>query len=717
MMMLAIDTETNGLSTFHGCRPYAVTACQEDGTQLFWQAEVDPLTRVVLWPPEDLEAIQRTIERADRIVGHNLKFDAHMLLAVLPASCPWPWEKCDDTIIAAHLLGSNQPKNLTDLVTIWLGSAIQPLEDAIEAATKEARRLVQSGQRKAKRGRDAGTFAGWRIAAEGLPEMPGAKGTGGKNKEGKLWKADMWLPRAVAMGQGWPIPVEDCTHRWDADGLCSACSGHRWHVALAEYANCDSEATLLLWQTLEREIKARGLWAIYRERMRLPAILAGMERRGVTGSVERADVLTVKYKAKAEALGRRCVDLAAEHWDHDLQLAAGASVNGSLRVLMSEKMGLPPVWSKKSKTATPTLDKTAMAYYQNNLVQGSPQLAFVNALLEKRELDSSLGYLASYRRYRLPAEGRLGDGCFVLHPSIFQTGTDTLRMSSSDPNSQNFSKKKDKEGLSLRYVLGPLPGREWWSLDAQNIELRIPAYGSGESLLIDVFERPDDPPYFGSYHLAIFDVLHPALFTEHGKACKDLFEDTWYQWVKNGNFSIIYGAQQQTADAAYHVPGAFAVLQERFPAIAQLNRRMQAQAAKLGWVETLPDKRVDPTKGYPILAARGEWGRVLPTTPLNYHVQSTACWWMACSMVKVDELLTTWRRRDGFDGYMTMQIHDELVLDLPKRADPRTDPKRSNLARVRSLQAVMASCGDDICVPTPVAAEYNPEHWGEGFRV
>ena len=51
-----------------------------------------------------------------------------------------------------------------------------------------------------------------------------------------------------------------------------------------------------------------------------------------------------------------------------------------------------------------------------------------------------------------------------LHTSLNMCGTDTLRWSSNNPNSQNISKK---EGFNLRYAFGPAPGREWWSLDGQ----------------------------------------------------------------------------------------------------------------------------------------------------------------------------------------------------------------------------------------------------------
>ena len=148
-----------------------------------------------------------------------------------------------------------------------------------------------------------------------------------------------------------------------------------------------------------------------------------------------------------------------------------------------------------------------------------------------------------------------------MHPSLNCCGTDTLRWSSSQPNEQNISKL---EGFNLRYAFGPAPGREWWSLDAQNIELRITAYEADEEELVEVFLHPERPPYFGSYHLVVFDVLHPDLFAKHGESCKNIFASTWYQWTKNGNFALIYGAQKETADRTYRVSGAYEKIRRRF---------------------------------------------------------------------------------------------------------------------------------------------------------
>src|SRR5262245_8768493 len=131
--LLAVDTETTGLDPYHGSRPYLVTTCDDSGKPRCWVWEVDPLTRMPAISAAEREDIRRLIWGGDEtLVGHNLKFDVHALRTVL-GDFVWPWERTVDTLLAAHLLNSAQPKNLTDLCTLWLGHDIEPLEKALHA--------------------------------------------------------------------------------------------------------------------------------------------------------------------------------------------------------------------------------------------------------------------------------------------------------------------------------------------------------------------------------------------------------------------------------------------------------------------------------------------------------------------------------------------------------------------------------------------------------
>lgn len=275
-----------------------------------------------------------------------------------------------------------------------------------------------------------------------------------------------------------------------------------------------------------------------------------------------------------------------------------------------------------------------------------------------------------------------------------------------------------KKGFNLRYCFGPPPGWEWWCLDYENIELRIPAYESGEQSMIELFEKPDVPPYFGSNHLLACHILHPKMFEEcvndkgeiDGRIFKDRYQYTWYGWTKNGNFAVQYGAQltSGTADRAYHLNGAQAIIQKRLGKINDLNRQMIDMANRLGYVETIPDRAVNPHRGYPIYCTRTGYGKVLETVPLSYHIQSTAMQATRKAMVRCSDQLIEWRKREAFCGKMIMQCHDELDFAFPKGRD-----SKSNVDRIMKLKRLMEKSGEDIGIPLKVGVSYHPNNWSE----
>ncbi len=703
--IISLDTETTGLDWAHSARPFFITSCNLEGEPTYWQWDVDPLTREVSVPEEEVLEVRDLIRGADRIVLQNGKFDYHMLRVCNKEILRyWDWGKVEDTIIAGHLLASGQKHDLTSMAVQYLRLNIQHLEDTLKDACNAARRWVRRHNRlliagsrgfikKGEMGGRGGS-SGWMIAAKGLPGMPSANA--------EPWKMDTWLPRTIALSG-----LDDVI---DPD--------HPWATVLRDYANGDSAVTVQLWRVMEKEIRKKGLWGIYRERMRLIPVAVGMEERGVSISRTRLEDAQDEYLEQSQTLGGTMVAVA-DSYGHELRVPKGASVNQSLTSFCFDVLKLPPVRNKKARTSRPTLNSDALDYYLTTLDPKKKAYRFVKALRDKRKRDSALAYMAGYERFWV----RRSEDDYVLYPFLNPTGTATLRWSSSAPNEQNVSKK---EGFNLRQAFGPAPGREWWSLDAQNLELRIPTFEAEEEVPMKVFLNPKEPPYFGSYHLVVFDFLYPELFAKHGAKVKDLYESTFYQWVKNGNFAVIYGAQEETADRTYRVSGAYKKIRYRFPKIAKLSDRMVAYAEKHGYVETIPDRSVCPERGYPVQCSRSEWGRISPTVPLNYHIQSTACWWMGRAMVRCEEKLAEWRDQ-GFDAFITMQVHDELVFDFPKSViHPRDDlkaekegeglfrtSKSSNLWRIRILQKLMETGGEDISVPTPVAVGYNENNWAD----
>ena len=163
------------------------------------------------------------------------------------------------------------------------------------------------------------------------------------------------------------------------------------------------------------------------------------------------------------------------------------------------------------------------------------------------------------------------------------------------------------------------------------------------------------------------------------------------------------------ADKAFHRQGSYKRLKAKFSRLDDLNRRCVAQAQKHGFVETIPDGTVNPRRGYPLFCRRGDDGLVLPTTPLNYRTQGTAGWWMVKAINRCGARLFEWRAK-GFDAWMILTVHDELVFDFPSR--PKDDLMQRR--RIEELRRLMEQGGNDIGVPTPVSVKRHAISWGEG---
>jgi hypothetical protein len=106
-------------------------------------------------------------------------------------------------------------------------------------------------------------------------------------------------------------------------------------------------------------------------------------------------------------------------------------------------------------------------------------------------------------------------------------------------------------------------------------------------------------------------------------------------------------------------------------------------------------------------------------------------------MIRCQEQLDKWNRVDSCFGtsnggyHITMQVHDELVFDFPRRGDPVADAaleksgklplmrtqSSSNLWRIRLLQKLMEKGGEGIGVPTPVSCEYHVANWAKGVTL
>lgn len=690
MKILGIDTETTGLDPFHGSSPYLVTTCDEDLNNHYWEWPVDPHTREVQVSPSEFQEVWNHFLEYDLWVFQNSKFDMRqldLLARRLDLVLDWPWDRIHELTVSSHLLASGQQKDLTTLGLVWCGINLSPFEVAVQKATVKARNIVTS---KAF----VGEFGSpWAKAQDDREDMP----------SGGNWKADMWMLRALCQLPEW-LPDWGGWVQGDPE------QDHPFQRLAEEYANPDSATTVSVFLRQQEAIRQRGLDSIYRERLRLLPLVYRIEEEGVTVSKTRTKELCVKFGAEADLARNKCLALSDDR-------LGKLPISGSSNKLKEEvfvHLGLES--PKKTKTGQPAMDKEVLDFWLQTLPVRSKQSHFIQSLRNYRKRMTALNYMASYNRF-----GRnIGhDDLLLLNPSINMCGTQTLRWSSSNPNEQNVSKQ---EGFNLRYTFGPPPGFAWASLDYENLEMRIPTYESGEDVLVWLFERPDEPPFYGSNHLLNFSIIYPELWnplldkygkTGVGDAVKKAYKSTWYQRCKNGWFAIQYGAVEtegriSTADRAFGKVGGHAELKSRLGKLEALNKKWIDYANKHGIVLTLPDKLINPTQGYPLQCKRTKWGKVSPTIPLNYHVQGTACWIISIAMLACAEYLDDINQflPPGERCRIAMQIHDELVFEFPLR--------RGYRAHLRNLRDIMASMGDRVGVPLKVGCDIHYNNWAEG---
>jgi DNA polymerase I-like protein with 3'-5' exonuclease and polymerase domains len=227
-MILALDTETTGVDFFHGCAPFMATAC--DGEQNYiWEGEVNPYNREVYWDKEEINHLQYMIDKADQIIMHNAQFDVRALSVI---GVKVPFSKVEDTLIASHLICSDDSHGLKDLAVKYLRYWDDD-EDDLRVAAVSARAIAA---RK-----------GYEIAKQGHKHFPGLK-------KSEWWKQDMWLA------------PEECR----------------------KYATKDAERTWLLWRIFLPEIVHGGYWKAYERRKNLLPICYDATTEGLHLNVHAA---------------------------------------------------------------------------------------------------------------------------------------------------------------------------------------------------------------------------------------------------------------------------------------------------------------------------------------------------------------------------------------------------------------------------------------------
>lgn len=382
-----------------------------------------------------------------------------------------------------------------------------------------------------------------------------------------------------------------------------------------------------LVQPLESKLEEAGLTYLYRDvELELARVLAGMEEEGITVDLEQLKVMSRELGQQLEELTGKIYELAGEEFN--------LNSPKQLAVILFDKLKLPVL--KKTKTGPSTSAAV--------LEELAPYHEIVARMLEHRQLMKLKStYVDSLQTLIHPLTGR-------LHTSFNQTVTATGRLSSTEPNLQNIPVRFEL-GRKIRKVFGPsAPDRLIMTADYSQIELRILAHISGDPALIAAFHAGED--------------IHTRTAAEVFGVPLEKVTREMRTKAKAINFGIVYGISDfglsrdigvTRAEAKRYIDSYF----ERYRGVKKYLDEVVAEARERGYVTTVLNRRrylPDLTSSNKMVRSFGE------RTAMNTPIQGSAADIIKLAMVKVDEAI----RRRGLLSRMILQVHDELIFDVPK---------------------------------------------------
>lgn len=399
-------------------------------------------------------------------------------------------------------------------------------------------------------------------------------------------------------------------------------------VRATEYAAEDADVTLRLHRKMYPQVEAApGLHRVYSEiEIPVSVVLQKIERNGVLIDSER-------LAAQSAELGQRMLEL-----EQAAYRAAGQPFNlGSpkqIGEILFNQMKLPVV--KKTASGAPSTDEEVL----QKLAEDYP---LPKLLLDYR----GLAKLKSTYTDKLPKMVNANTG--RVHTSYGQATAVTGRLASTEPNLQNIPVRTE-EGRRIREAFIAAPGNVIVSADYSQIELRIMAHISGDENLLRAFANGED--------------IHRATAAEIFGVERDAVSSEQRRYAKVINFGLIYGMSAFglasnlgiEREAAKHYIDRYFM---RYPGVAHYMEETRQTAREQGYVETVFGRRLWLPD---INGGSGPRRQAAERAAINAPMQGTAADLIKLSMIAVQD----WLERDKLQTRQIMQVHDELVLEVPQ---------------------------------------------------
>ncbi|MEO7254977.1 MAG: DNA polymerase I, partial [Casimicrobium sp.] len=419
--------------------------------------------------------------------------------------------------------------------------------------------------------------------------------------------------------------------------------------AASEYSAEDSDVTLRLhheiWPQVAQDDKLKYIY----ESIELPTreVLVRIERNGVLIDATLLQKQSHELGLQVNALEQKAYELAGQPFNLGSPKQLGEILFG--------KLGMPI--KRKTATGQPSTDEEVLS----ELAEDFP---LPKLLLEHR----SLSKLKSTYTDKLPKMVNPNTG--RVHTNYGQATAITGRLSSNDPNLQNIP-VRTPQGREIRKAFIAPPGSVIVSADYSQIELRIMAHISQDPSLLDAFAKGLD--------------IHKATAADIFSLPIEEITSEQRRYTKAVNFGLIYGmgafglASQLGIErnaAQQFIDKYFA----RYPGVAEYMQATRESARANGYVETVFGRRLTLTD---INGGNGPRRAGAERAAINAPMQGTAADLIKLAMIAVDEWLAT----SGLRSKLIMQVHDELVLEVPEdeldRVRVEVAEKMTGVAKLR----------------------------------
>ena len=432
-------------------------------------------------------------------------------------------------------------------------------------------------------------------------------------------------------------------------------------VEASETTGRRAAALLQLVDPLSAALDARGLRSLYDEIERpLVRVLARMEIIGVRVDSDYLRTLVNALTDEVKTLEAEIQDLAGHPF----------TVNSTkqLRTVLFDELGLAP--QKKTKTGYST--------DAQSLEKLKGQHPIIDKLLRYREVEKLRSTYGESLLSEVAADGR-------IHATFGQTVARTGRLSSDRPNLHNIPSRTD-EGRQFRRAFLPEDGWELLVADYNQIELRVIAHLAEDPGLVSAFTSGED--------------IHAATASRIFEVERDAITHAQRSKAKMVSYGLAYGMESYGLAQRLNIPvdEAAEILKAYFAAFPNVKAYMDRtveEARQRGYTETLFGRR----RQIPELSSSNFRIRQAgERQAMNAGIQGLAADIFKVALVRLDGALES----EGLDARVILQVHDEVILEVP--------PDEHDRAAAITLDAMRGAA--DLRVPLEVNIAWGP-NWAE----